>query len=88
MGIHKTRGYPYHCDSGVSKVPKFTVEEVLARVVLDVEDKTKEVPVRSVDEVVKSSTDQLSCLRESTPNYYDFIGEARKELFNFNMYLS
>ena len=63
-----------------SKVPKFTVEEVLAIVVVDVEDKTKEVPVRSVDEVIKSSTDQLSCLRESIPNYYDFIGEARKEL--------
>ena len=52
-----------------SKVPKFTVEEVLARVVVDVEDKTKKVPVRSVDEVIKSSTDQLSCLRESIPNY-------------------
>ena len=55
------------------KVPKFTVEEVLARVVVDVEDKTKEVPVRSVDEVIKSSTDQLSCLRESIHNYYDFM---------------
>ena len=63
-----------------SKVPKLTVEEVLARVVVDVEDKRKEVPVRSVDKVIRSSTDQLSCLRESIPNYYDFIGEARKEL--------
>ena len=63
-----------------SKVPKFTLQELLARVVLDVQDKTKEAPVRSVDEVIKSSTYQFSCLQESIPNYYDFIGEARKEL--------
>lgn len=58
----------------------FTVDEVLDEVAIEEDAETKQRSVRTLDEVIKISADQFSCLRDSIPDYYSFLEEAKKQL--------
>ena len=40
MGIHKTRGYPYHCDNGINKIALFCM-------IMDIPTKFRDISLKS-----------------------------------------